>query len=189
MKQLLVALLVVSGLLGVSSRAEEGNVPPLRTVDKVDLSRYVGKWHEIARFPNRFQEGCRDTTATYSLREDGKIRVVNECKKGQELDRADGIAEVVDTESWAKLRVNFVPEWIRWIGVGWGNYWIIDLGPNYEYAVVSEPSREYLWILSREPRLSKTVFERISSRLKEQGFHDLSKLIVALDGLRSNAKL
>jgi apolipoprotein D and lipocalin family protein len=177
MKQLLFGLVVASGILGGSLRAEEGGIPPLRTVEKVDLSRYVGKWHEIARFPNRFQEGCRDTTATYSLREDGKIRVVNECKKGTEIDRAEGVAEVVDTETWAKLRVNFVPEWIRWIGVGWGNYWIIDLGENYEYAVVSEPSREYLWILAREPRLSRATFDGILSRLKAQGFQDLSELI------------
>ena len=102
---------------------------PLAAVAKVDLGRYVGRWYEIARLPNKFQNGCRESTANYSLKADGKIQVINECVKGEnrEVDRVEGDAEVVDSETWAKLRVNFVPSWIRWIGVGWGNYWIIDL--------------------------------------------------------------
>jgi apolipoprotein D and lipocalin family protein len=151
-------------------------VAELKTVSKVDLTRYVGRWYEIARYPNRFQEGCRDTTATYTLKENGTVKVLNECMKGEELSRAEGDAEVVDSETWAKLRVNFVPGWIRWTGVGWGDYWIIDLGKNYEYAVVSEPKREYLWILSREPQISKATFDGILSRLKAQGFTDFTKL-------------
>ncbi|HLE01711.1 MAG TPA: lipocalin family protein [Bdellovibrionota bacterium] len=166
----------------VSFDAPAGEGKPLTAVSRVDLSRYVGKWHEIARLPNRFQSGCDHSTAEYSLRDDGKVRVVNTCRKENgEIDQAEGVAEVVEPgsqASQAKLKVSFLPGWLRWTGIGKGDYWIIDLAPDYSYAVVSEPKRQYLWILSRRSALSRREYEGILDRLRTQGF-DLSQLIVS----------
>ena len=139
---------------------------PLETVDSVDLERYLGKWYEIASYPMRFQKGCTATTATYSLRDDGLIKVVNRCRKDSldgKAKEAVGRARVVDRETNAKLEVSF-------FGPFWGDYWIIDLGPDYEYAVVGHPSRDYLWILSRTPTLDDDTYDEILSRLAEMGY-------------------
>jgi apolipoprotein D and lipocalin family protein len=138
-------------------------LPELRTVQKVDLQRYLGTWYDIASFPQRFQRGCSGTTATYSLRSDGDIDVLNRCwKEGQE-ETANGRARVVDRTTNAKLKVSFFRPF-------WGDYWIIDLGMNYEYAVVGHPSRDYLWILSRTPTLESPVYSGILGRLQAQGY-------------------
>jgi apolipoprotein D and lipocalin family protein len=166
-------LFVIIGLfLGASfSRADE-----LQTVTSVDLSRYVGKWYEIARYPNSFESDCYNSTAEYTTQSDGTIAVVNTCvKTNGDSDRAEGLAEVVDTQSHAKLKVSFLPAWLRWTGLGEGDYWVIQLGAHYEYSVVSEPSREYLWILSRESSLDSATYTSILKSLVEQGF-DTSKL-------------
>lgn len=141
------------------------------TVDAVDLNRYVGLWYEIAKIPNRFQSKCeRNTTAQYTLREDGNIDVVNRCvDENGEIVEAKGIAKCVDTVSNAKLKVSFV----RIIGISlfWGNYWIIGLDEEYRYAVVGTPDREYGWILGRKPELSPVDMDRVFAILREQGYH------------------
>ena len=117
----------------------------------MDLARYAGKWYEIARLPNRFQRDCAaNTTATYTLRPDGKITVVNECRKADGRTKsAKGTARVADPKGPnTKLKVTFFWPFS-------GNYWIIDLDPEYRWVVVGEPGRDYLWILSREPRLDE----------------------------------
>lgn len=139
--------------------------PPVRTVTSVDLSRYTGLWYEIARYPNRFQEGCRDSSATYTLRPDGEIDVVNRCRRGADgnVAEARGRAWPVDPADTTRLKVSFF----------WpfrGDYWIIDLGENYEYAVVGTPDRNYLWILARQPKLSDDVYTGILRRVQLQGF-------------------
>lgn len=150
-------------------------MPELRTVPHVDLERYLGIWYEIASFPQSFQSGCTATTATYSLRSDGQIDVLNRCRKdsltGKE-DAARGLARLVDTTTNAKLQVSF-------FGPFWGAYWIIDLGENYEYAAVGHPSRDYLWILSRTQKLDDAVYEGILARLREQGYR-LDRLVRTL---------
>ncbi len=110
-------------------------------MSSVDLSRYVGRWYEIAGLPNRFEKKCADSvTATYALRSDGKIEAVNRCRKSSgEYTTAKGKAKVVDKQTNAKLKVTFFWPF-------YGDYGILDLGPNYEYAVVGDPSRDYLWI-------------------------------------------
>jgi apolipoprotein D and lipocalin family protein len=146
-------------------------LPPLHVVSHVDLNRYLGTWYEIARFPNRFQEGCVASRATYTLLEDGKIGVLNQCYKGGlsgELSSATGKAWVVDKETNAKLKVSFFWPFT-------GDYWIIDLGENYEYAVVGHPSRTYLWILSRTPEMEDALYSRLLERLRTQGY-DTTKL-------------
>ena len=144
---------------------------PLQVVPHVDLKRYVGTWHEIARYPHRFQEGCAESSATYTLLENGKIGVLNQCRKGpdQKLSSAKGKAWVVDKETNAKLKVSFVWPFS-------GDYWIIDLDPEYRWAMVGEPGRDYLWILSREPQLDMALYQQIVERAKQRGF-DTGKLV------------
>lgn len=157
------------GLAGILAAADH---PPLPTVARVELSRYLGKWYEIARFTNSFQKGCTASTATYSLRPDGKITVLNECRKDSPAGKvkvARGKAWVVDQKTNAKLKVQFFWPFS-------GDYWIIQLGSGYEYAVVGEPGRKYLWILCRRPTLEKDLLQSIFIRLREQGY-DPGKLL------------
>jgi apolipoprotein D and lipocalin family protein len=150
------------------------DLPPVKTVDKVDLSRYIGVWYELAHYPFWAQKNCHCTTATYGLRPDGRISVLNQCRKGGcdgKLKTAHAVAWVVDKETNAKLKVRFFWPFT-------GDYWIIDLGKNYEYAVVSNPNRSYLWILSRTPEMASKVYEGILKRITEQGF-DPAKLVIS----------
>jgi apolipoprotein D and lipocalin family protein len=162
-----VSLLLGIALFGCSKTTTERlQRAPLEAVPQVDIERYLGIWYEIASYPQRFQEGCTATTATYTLRSDGEIDVLNKCRKGG-LDGpeevAEGRARVVDRESNAKLEVSFFWPF-------WGDYWIIDLGPDYEYAVVGHPSRDYLWILSRTPTLDDEVYDGIVRRIEAKGY-------------------
>ncbi len=143
---------------------------PLQTVSYVDLERYSGKWYEIAKFPNRFQRNCNEATAEYTPLSNGKIVVHNACKnlKTGRIKDIVGIAKVKDSETNAKLSVSFLPAWLRWTGIGLGKYWIIDLEQNYQYAVVSEPKRKYLWILSRTPSLDRKTYDSILEKIASQ---------------------
>jgi apolipoprotein D and lipocalin family protein len=139
---------------------------PLETVASVDLDRYLGRWYEIASYPAWFQKNCTGVTADYSLREDGRIKVVNSCRKGSldgKAKQSTGRAKVVDGAGNARLKVSF-------FGPFWGDYWIIDLDPDYQWAVVGVPNRKYLWILSRTPQMAGEVYEGIISRLRNQGY-------------------
>lgn len=151
--------------------ADQQNKKSLQTVPTVNLNRYAGLWYEIAKIPNRFQRKCASgTTAQYALRDDGKIDVINRCiKKDGKVIEAKGIARIVDAESNAKLKVSFV----RLLGFSlfWGDYWIIGLGDDYEFAIVGTPSRKYGWILSRAPSLSQEKVEHIFKLLREQGYN------------------
>lgn len=143
----------------------------LKTVPRVDLDKYMGLWYEFARIPNSFQDDCfRNTTATYALREDGRVTVVNRCidAEGDTIE-ARGIAQVVDSESRSKLEVSFVR--ILGINLFWGDYWIIGLADDYRYAVVGNPSRKYGWILTREPHLSDEDYESVRKLLQSQGYN------------------
>jgi apolipoprotein D and lipocalin family protein len=146
------------------SRAADA--PPLEVVGSVDLDNYLGRWYEIASYPAWFQKNCTATTADYSLRDDGLIKVVNSCRKGAldgKLKQAKGRAKVVDPASNARLKVSFFWPF-------WGDYWIIDLDPDYQWAVVGVPNRKYLWILSRTPTMDETVYDGIVSRLEAQRY-------------------
>ncbi len=161
---LLLPLLAAAGCSATTT--ERLRLPPLQTVARVDLDRYLGTWSEIAAFPQSFQRGCTGSMATYSRRGDGGIDVVNRCRKGSldgEEKVARGRARVVDRATGAKLEVSFFRPF-------WGDYWIVDLGDAYEYAVVGHPSRDYLWILSRTPTLDAAAYEGILGRLREQGY-------------------
>jgi len=140
----------------------------LTTVDYVDLQRYLGKWYDIAHYPQSFQKGCACTTAEYNLNEDGTIRVVNTCNKEGRKKVSKGIARVKDKTTNAKLSVTFFWPFS-------GKYWIIDLADDYSYAVVGHPSHRYLWILSRTPQMEDYVYLDVLSRIRAKGY-DLSKL-------------
>jgi apolipoprotein D and lipocalin family protein len=173
MKKTFFSAIVIISLLLSGCFANKGNsLKPLETVHSMDLNRYVGQWYEISRYPNSFQKGCVGSRATYTLRDDGKISVLNECYDKSfegKLRSAKGKAWVVDKETNARLKVSFFWPFA-------GDYWIIDLGQEYEYAVIGHPERKYLWILSRSPEMAEEVYQSILARLQRQEY-DIAKLI------------
>jgi len=154
--------LMVGGCCGIIC----STVHPPVVVPYVDLNRYVGKWYEIARYPTPFQAGCASSTANYTANEDGTIGVFNTClaPDGSVNSTIQGTARVVDATTNAKLKVSFPNVPIP------GDYWIIDLGQDYEYAVVGDPTRLTLFILSRTPTLDQATLAAILSRLPYQGY-------------------
>jgi len=141
----------------------------LEVVPHVELEKYVGKWYEIAHLPFRFENGCSDITATYSLRDDGDVSVLNECLKNGKAKQAKGKAKVVDKTTGGKLKVTFFRPF-------YGDYWIIKLGSNYDYAVVGTPNRKFLWILSRKPKMDDKLYSQLTEFAKSKGF-DVQNLI------------
>ena len=158
--------------LGVAPAVMGAEQSELSTVAAVDLTRYEGRWYEVAKYPNRFQKHCaRDTTADYTRRADGHIQVVNCCVQADgSVEAVQGLAKISDPATGAKLKVSFLPAWLRWSGLGWGNYWVIGLAEDYRYAVVGEPSRQYLWILARKPKLEAADREAINALVKSAGY-------------------
>ncbi len=167
----------LAALLAACTTPGPPSAPTLATVPKVDLDRYAGRWHELARTPNWFQRNCTaDVTADYARRPEGTVSVVNSCRRADgSVDRVDGMARVVDPATNAKLEVAFAPQALRWIPAVWGNYWVIELAPDYRYAIVGEPSREYLWVLSRTPTLDDATWKSIDARIAAAGY-DRSKV-------------
>jgi apolipoprotein D and lipocalin family protein len=151
------------------------NVP----VQNLDLARYAGQWHEIAHLPLFFQRQCVDTiTATYTALADGTIGVHNACRtKDGSIDTAEGIARKVAGKPGA-LQVRFAPAWLSWLPWVWADYWVIDLDPNYQWAVVGSPSRKYLWILSRSPSMPRAQFDELRKRAAQRGYPE-NELIMA----------
>jgi apolipoprotein D and lipocalin family protein len=155
-----------------------GEDKPLETVAAVDLKRYAGKWYEVARLPNSFEKKCAgNVTAEYKLLDDGNIEVVNTCKETNgELSVAVGKARLKDKKTNSKLKVRFAPAFLSFLPFVWGDYWIIELGENYDYAVVASPDRKYFWVLSRTPEIEETRLREILQRANEKGF-DTNKVI------------
>jgi apolipoprotein D and lipocalin family protein len=147
----------------------------LLAVPSVDPERYAGTWYELARLPNRFQQQCvGDVTATYAVRDDGNIDVTNRCRTSADdadeaWDTAEGLARTVD-ETHARLKVSFLPAWLRWLPIGWGDYWVLELDPQYRHVLVGEPSRRYLWVLARSPAMPTEQLQDILGRAREMGF-------------------
>ncbi len=160
----------ISMLLIVLSSLIIAQQNPPTTVKYVDLKKYVGLWHEVAKIPNSFQDQCiKNTTAKYTLAEDGEIKVTNSCiDEDGEVDDASGVVRVVDKKSNAKLEVSFV-SFLGWRPF-WGDYWIIGLDDNYQWAIVGTPNRKYGWVLSRTPNIDKTIMDKIFGIIKDQGY-------------------
>jgi apolipoprotein D and lipocalin family protein len=168
-------------------------VPPLQALPSLDVAAYMGTWYQVAWIPNRFQKQCvSDTAAIYRDRGDGTVEVLNRCKLVDGTgDSVLGIARpprgVARIEGGrlmpARLEVSFLPAWLRWTGIGWGAYWVIDLAPDGRYAIVSEASREYLWVLARQPVLTPMDDAAVRAKLQALGF-DLARVQTHPHGTR-----
>lgn len=175
------ALLPLLGVLLISlgssqAMAQQGD-QAVKTIASLDVPRYLGTWYEIAKFPNWFQKKCvSNTKAVYAARPDGNLRVLNSCKTASgETSEAEGLARQIGAKDSPKLEVRFAPEWLSFLPLVWGDYWVIDLDSQYQVAAVSDPRREYLWVLSRTPQLDPKVYADLLQRLKQQQF-DIQKL-------------
>ena len=171
MNNYLVTIFGISIMFLISCASSQNkDFPPLITVEQVDLNKYVGLWYEISKIPNSFQDQCAyGTTAEYKIDEDGDIIVINSCydEKGK-IDVAEGLAKVVDKKTNSKLEVSFV----SFLGIRpfWGDYWIIGLDKNYQWAVVGTPNRKYGWVLGRIPLLSDETMQEIFDILRSQDY-------------------
>ncbi|MGQ0793264.1 MAG: lipocalin family protein [Deltaproteobacteria bacterium] len=165
MKTLAAALFI----LIAASRSIAADVETLEVAPSVDLSRYCGKWYEIARLPNRFEKNCAaDVTAEYYPAKRGELKVVNQCRN------AEGAARRADGDS--RLEVRFAPSWLSWLPFMWGDYWILELDEDYRYSLVGTPDRKYLWILARAPEIEQHLYLKLTDRARAEGF-DTTRLI------------
>jgi apolipoprotein D and lipocalin family protein len=158
-----------------SAQAPSGEITPapLEAIASLDVPRYMGTWYEVAKYPNWFQKRCiANTSATYAVQSNGMLQVLNRCQKEDgSMSEALGAAKQVGDANSPKLEVRFAPAWLSFLPFVWGNYWVIDLDPQYQLAAVSEPSRKYLWILSRSKTVEPKAYEALLQRLKQQGFN------------------
>lgn len=168
----------VIGLLPLPAMTSESTgTSTLTTIAALDVPRYMGRWHEIAKYPNRFQKQCVGSTqAEYSLEPDSRVRVLNRCRvEGGGTQEAIGIARQIGDADSAKLKVRFAPAWLSFLPWVWGDYWVIDLDRDYQLVAVSEPTRQFLWILSRTPTVAPENLNALLHRLRDKGF-DIDKL-------------
>jgi apolipoprotein D and lipocalin family protein len=167
--------------------AAQRNDQPVRVVESLDLTRYAGRWYEAARIPNKFQNKCAgDVVVHYAPRADGRIDVVNRCRTtANKVDAVRGIARKAgDGKSDARLEVRFAPAILSFLPSVWGEYWVIGLGPDYTWAVVGTPSRQYLWILSRTPVMSAASYDRAIEIAKGNGF-DVARVVKTTNDSRT----
>lgn len=167
-------LMICLGSVQASAQQADQTV---KTIATLDVPRYLGNWYEIAKFPNWFQKKCvSNTKAVYTAKADGNLQVLNSCKTASgETSEAEGLARQIGAKDSPKLEVRFAPEWLSFLPMVWGDYWVIDLDAQYQVAAVSDPRREYLWVLSRTPQLDPKVYADLLQRLKQQQF-DIQKL-------------
>ena len=144
----------------------------LELVEALDLERYQGLWYEIARLPNEFQDQCvGDVTAEYTLLESGKVEVINRCRlEDGSIDQASGLARRPDPNRPAALEVRFAPRWLSLLPFVWGEYQVFALDDDYQWALVGDPSREYLWMLARAPRIDSALYQDLIEQAAAQGF-------------------
>ena len=178
LSQLFICVALLQITASVSAQATPAaELQAVKTIPSIDVARYLGTWYEIAKFPNWFQRKCLSgTNANYQLKEDGNVRVTNRCKvEGGEMAQAIGTARQIGGATSPKLEVRFAPDWLAILPFVWGDYWVIDLDPQYQLAAVSDPRREYLWILSRTPKVNQKSYDDLLQRLVAQQF-DLTQL-------------
>lgn len=168
-------LLVFNLILLLSCTNTNSQMIDKTTVRELDLNRYLGKWYEIARFPHSFEKNLVGVTATYSLRDDGKIKVLNQGYKNTldgELSVAEGKAKIPNKQEPAKLKVSFF--WIFY-----GDYNVLELDENYQYVMIGSSSPKYFWILSRTPQMAPEVYEMLLEKARKRGYN-LDKLVKVL---------
>jgi apolipoprotein D and lipocalin family protein len=173
---LLLALTLALGS-GTAMAAENPPSPQVKSIDQIDIARYMGSWYEVAKFPNWFQRKCvQNTKATYQLISPAQIQVLNQCQTASgETIQALGMARPQANGLPAQLEVRFAPSWLGWLPLTWGDYWVLDLDADYQIAAVGDPSRNYLWILSRTSKISDASYKAITQRLALMGF-DIKQL-------------
>ena len=183
---LLATLLCLSALSALANGGAAENESPtqssaLRTIPSLDVARYMGTWYEIAKYPNWFQKKCTGgARADYSLMSDGRVKVINRCRiAGGDLSEVIGVARQIGSSTSPKLEVRFAPAWLSFLPFVWGDYWVIELDDDYQLVAVSEPKKEYLWILSRTPKVDPASYNTLLTKLREKGF-DMHKLEVTL---------
>ena len=167
-----VTLQLASLKVGAQTAVTPVTLPAVASIAVLDVPRYMGTWHEIAKFPNRFQAKCvANTRARYLAQTDGSVQVLNSCvtADGSVID-ALGLAVQVGGATSPKLEVRFAPAWLSWLPMVWGDYWVIDLDADYQLAAVSDAKREYLWVLSRTPQANAKAYDSLLDRLKAQHF-------------------
>lgn len=169
MKKMLVVLGVSAVIAGCAATPAE-----LPVQAGVDLEKYVGTWYEQARLPNRFQKDCAgDVQADYALNPDGSVKVTNQCRqKDGSTEVAEGQARLASTENQdpAKLEVRFAPQWLGWLPMVWGDYWILRLEGDYQHSLVGTPDRKYLWVLSRDERADSAEVSALLDYARTLGF-------------------
>lgn len=173
----LAAVLAAALAVSAPARTEVESQEPLRAVPALDVSRYTGTWHELARLPVEHEQDCvRAITATYTLRPDGRLDLRNECTRADgERETVTGVARPGDGPG--KFEVRFAPAWLAPLPFVWDDYWVIAIDDEYRWAIVGEPDREFLWILSREPTVDERTLEDLKGRARMLGY-DLEQLIV-----------
>ena len=146
---------------------------PLRVVPQLDYQRYSGRWFEIARLPFRYEKDCAsDVTASYAPRPDGRITVINRCVRASgTVQEATGVARRVDGQPPSVLKVRFAPAVLSFLPMVWGDYQVIALGPDYDYAIVGTPDRSLMWMLSRTPGMDPALYNALTSQAQAQGFN------------------
>ncbi len=170
-------LMAFAGTAAHSQATTSSTRPPIAALPSLNVPAYMGTWYQVAWFPNRFQKQCvSDTAATYRQLPGGQVEVTNRCRLADgSVDSVLGVARPAgsvlrgDKVEPAQLEVSFLPPLLRWLPI-WGRYWVLELAPDGRYAVVSEPTREYLWVLARTPVLTSADETAIRSRLVQWGF-------------------
>ncbi len=149
-----------------------GTKPPLQTMRHVELTRYAGRWYEVARLPMFFEAACEgQPTAHYEPRMDGSIAVINRCPVGKgDVTEVSGVAEPVSGSGGGKLKVSLWPECLRWLPMAWADYWILHVDDDYSEALVGSPSRNFCWLLSRRRTLPRERMLALVEIARDQGF-------------------
>ncbi len=181
-KLVAVALLVVACTAALPQLPAQSQEATVTALPSLNVPAYMGTWYQVAWLPNRFQKQCvSDTSATYRQLPGGQVEINNRCRlEDGSTDSVNGIARPAgsvmrgDQLQPAQLEVSFLPPLLRWLPI-WGSYWVLDMAVDGRYAVVSEPTREYMWVLARQPSLPSVDENAIRARLAQFGFRDLSR--------------
>lgn len=176
MKKKFITIPLILAFCGMA-HAENTAMGTPQAIESLDVNRYIGQWHEIARLPVSFQKKCiSDVTANYSLNPDKTIKVINTCRtKEGVLDASEGLAKSTNAGN-TKLKVTFLPQGLRWIPFTKGDYWVLRLDENYQTVLVGGSSHKYLWILSRNTTIDEATYQSYIATAKQQGY-DISKLV------------
>lgn len=164
--------IIITFLVLIFSCNSQNSMIDKTVVKELDIDKYLGTWYEIARFDHRFERGLVGVTANYSMRDDGKIKVINSGFKNTlngEKSEAIGKAKIPNPKEPSKLKVSFF--WFFY-----GDYFVLELDKNYQWALIGSSSDKYLWILSRTSQIDNKLYAELLKKLEKRGY-DISQLI------------